>query len=127
MKPVNILLDMCHHFSWTETPRSEVAAGLGGECLIVLENARNIPSVSVPFCVTTSSETCSWFYIFVNPWRCHLSGYGVKLHFQFCFVFFLKNLFFFNVYLFLRQRETEHEWGGSERERDTEYEAGSRL
>lgn len=49
MKPVNILLDKCHHFSWTETPRSEVAAGLGGECLIVLENARNIPSVVYHF------------------------------------------------------------------------------
>ena len=36
--------------------------------------------------------------------------------------------FFFNVYLFLRQRETEHEWGrGRERGRHTESEAGSRL
>ena len=35
-------------------------------------------------------------------------------------------LFFFNVYLFLR--ETEHKWGrGREREGDTESEAGSRL
>ena len=33
----------------------------------------------------------------------------------------------FNVYLFLRQRETEHEWGRAEREGDTESEAGSRL
>ena len=33
-----------------------------------------------------------------------------------------------NVYLFLRQRETQHEWGrGREREGDTESEAGSRL
>ena len=39
--------------------------------------------------------------------------------------FFL--ILFFNVYLFLRQRETEHEQGGSEREGDTESEAGSRL
>ena len=37
-------------------------------------------------------------------------------------------LFFFNVYLFLRQRETEHEWGrGREREGDIESLAGSRL
>ena len=36
--------------------------------------------------------------------------------------------FFFNVYSFLRDRETEHEWGrGREREGDTESEAGSRL
>ena len=34
--------------------------------------------------------------------------------------------FVLNVYLFLRQRETEHEWGRS-REGDTEAEAGSRL
>ena len=40
-------------------------------------------------------------------------------------VFFFK---FFNVYSFLRYRETEHERGrGRERERDTESEAGSRL
>ena len=38
------------------------------------------------------------------------------------------NFFFLNVYLFLRQRETEHDWGrGREREGDTESEAGSRL
>ena len=40
-------------------------------------------------------------------------------------------LYFFNVYLFLRERErereTEREWGGAEREGDTESEAGSRL
>ena len=35
--------------------------------------------------------------------------------------------FFFNVYLFLGQRETEHEQGGAEREGDTESETGSRL
>ena len=36
--------------------------------------------------------------------------------------------FFFNVYLLLRQRETEHEWGRvREREGDTESETGSRL
>ena len=35
---------------------------------------------------------------------------------------------FLNVYLFLRQRETEHEWGRNrERGGDTESEAGSRL
>ena len=35
---------------------------------------------------------------------------------------------FFNVFnLFLRQRETEHEQGGAEREGDTESEAGSSL
>ena len=37
-------------------------------------------------------------------------------------------LFFFSVYLFLRQRETEHEPGrGRERKGDTASEAGSRL
>ena len=35
--------------------------------------------------------------------------------------------FFFNVYLFLGQRETEHERGGAERQGDTESETGSRL
>ena len=30
--------------------------------------------------------------------------------FYFYFIFFIKKIFF-NVYLFLRQRETEHEWG----------------
>ena len=49
---------------------------------------------------------------------------------QFCFsfcpltlIFFLK--IFFNVYLFLREREVNR--GGAEREGDTELEAGSRL
>ena len=32
-----------------------------------------------------------------------------------------------NVYLFLKEKETEHERGGAEREGDTESEAGSRL
>ena len=41
------------------------------------------------------------------------------------FIYLLKKNFF-NVYLFLRQRETEHEQG-SVRERDTESETGSRL
>ena len=51
------------------------------------------------------------------------------LHSQFYIIF----LIFFNVYLFLRdreterQRETESEGGGAEREGDTESEAGSRL
>ena len=41
--------------------------------------------------------------------------------------FFILN-FILNVYLFLRESETEHEWGrGWEREGDTESEAGSRL
>ena len=34
--------------------------------------------------------------------------------------------FFFNIYLFLRQRESMN-GGGAEREGDTEWEAGSRL
>ena len=34
------------------------------------------------------------------------------------FLFLKKN--FFNVYLFLRQRETEHEWGEGQRERETQ-------
>ena len=42
------------------------------------------------------------------------------------FSFFFKS--FFNAYLFLRQRETEHQRGrGREREGGTESEAGSRL
>ena len=36
-------------------------------------------------------------------------------------------VFFFNLYLFLKERETEGEWGGAEREGDTESETGSRL
>ena len=39
----------------------------------------------------------------------------------------IKLFFFFNSYLFLKERETEHEWGRAEREGDTESEAGSRL
>ena len=42
-----------------------------------------------------------------------------------CPFFFL--IFFFNVYLFLGQRETEHEVGKGQRETETESEAGSRL
>ena len=42
------------------------------------------------------------------------------------FYFDLKKIIF-NVYLFLRQRETEHELGRAKREGDTESEAGSRL
>ena len=34
---------------------------------------------------------------------------------------------FFNVYLFLRETETECKWVGAEREGGTESEAGSRL
>ena len=38
------------------------------------------------------------------------------------------NFLFFNVYLFLRVRETGHEWRqGREREGDPESKAGSRL
>ena len=40
--------------------------------------------------------------------------------------FFLKKIFF-NIYSFLRVRETEHEQGRAEREGDTESEARSRL
>ena len=36
-------------------------------------------------------------------------------------------LFFFNVYLFLRETETECKWVGAEREGGTELEAGLRL
>ena len=39
---------------------------------------------------------------------------------------FLK-FFFFNVYLFLGQRETSMNGGGTEREGDTESDTGSRL
>ena len=45
--------------------------------------------------------------------------------FFFLFSFFLN--FFHCFYLFLGQRETEHERGGAEREGDTESETGSRL
>ena len=41
------------------------------------------------------------------------------------FIYFF--LIFFNVYLFLRQRETEQNGAGSEREGDTESETGYRL
>ena len=40
------------------------------------------------------------------------------------YFFFFK---FFNVYLFLRQRETEHEQGEGQKEGHTESETGSRL
>ena len=45
---------------------------------------------------------------------------GLCVHLFFSF-------FFFNVYLFLGHRETEHERGGAEREGDTESETGTRL
>ena len=41
--------------------------------------------------------------------------------------FFTSELFFSNVYLFLRERQTELEWGEGHGEADTEPEAGSRL
>ena len=34
------------------------------------------------------------------------------------FFFFKKKIFFFYIYLFLRDREIEHMWGGAEREGD---------
>ena len=37
------------------------------------------------------------------------------------------NFFIFNVYLLLRETETECEWVGAEREGGTESEAGCRL
>ena len=45
-----------------------------------------------------------------------------------CFtgLFYSFLIFFFNVYLFLRERQSAS-GGGAERERDTESEAGSRL
>ena len=46
-----------------------------------------------------------------------------------CTYSFFSFLIFFNVYLFLRDREQkrESEWGRTERGGDTESEAGSRL
>ena len=44
------------------------------------------------------------------------------------FVTSIDTSIFFNIYLFLREIETEHEWGKDrERRGDTESEAGSRL
>ena len=57
-----------------------------------------------------------------------ISLYNVNLLKETLFLFFLFLKTFFNVfYLFLRQRETEHEGGEGQREGDTESEAGSRL
>ena len=39
----------------------------------------------------------------------------------------LKKIFFYNVYLFLRETETECEWIRAEREGGTESESGCRL
>ena len=53
---------------------------------------------------------------------------GLPLFFsQLCssVVFFFD--FFLHLFVFDRQKETEHKWGGAEREGDTESEAGSRL
>ena len=49
----------------------------------------------------------------------------MKVVFHWCLLYKEKN-FFFNVYLFLGQRQSMN-GGGSEREGDTESEAGSRL
>ena len=54
----------------------------------------------------------------------HLSWYFFKI---ISFFLFKKNIFFQRFYLFLGQRETEHERVGAEREGDTESETGSRL
>ena len=43
------------------------------------------------------------------------------------FYFFLLKKCFFNVYLFLRDRDRAQAGGGTEREGDTESQAGSRL
>ena len=51
----------------------------------------------------------------------------VYFSFFLIFIYLFILIFFFNVYLFLGQRETEHDWGGAEREGDTEYETSSRL
>ena len=39
----------------------------------------------------------------------------------------VNTVFFLNVYLFERERERERDWGGAEREGDTESKAGSRF
>ena len=41
--------------------------------------------------------------------------------------FKVTHFFSFNIYLFLKERETEHKRGGTEREGDTESKAGSRF
>ena len=64
-------------------------------------------------------------YVCMTLYVCMYSGVSLmwpesQTFFLFCF--------FFNVYLFWGQRETEHERGrGREREGDTESETGSRL
>ena len=59
-----------------------------------------------------------------NPWNLYLCLSAAAFPFLLSFFLFL----FFDVYLFLGQRETGHEWGrGREREGDTESETGSRL
>ena len=69
------------------------------------------------------------FFIIVLHKLCvnmHYSGFSKKMEPMGCtgiHKIYLK--FFFNIYLFLRQRETEHEWGEGQREGDTEF--GSRL
>ena len=70
-------------------------------------------------------RTVSYKWESVNAYNKHFflsvalfMSFLVSLHFLF---------FFLNVYLFLRETETECEWVGAEREGDTESEAGFRL
>ena len=50
-----------------------------------------------------------------------------ELDFILRYTLLLLKKIFFDVYLFLRETETEFKWVGAEREGGTESEAGSRL
>ena len=67
--------------------------------------------------------------IYIYMYNCYyfaIELYEFFLYFEYLTPYSV--LCFFNVYLFLGQRETEHERGrGREREGDTESETGSRL
>ena len=52
--------------------------------------------------------------------------YFIYLFMYVCMYVFIY-LFILNVYLFFRERETEHEQGRAERDGDTETKGGSRL
>ena len=88
------------------------------------------PSKKRPWCQTAVLTGTDWcrlplMVVFAPPPPMASSPRRPVKYVYFC-VFLI--YFFINVYLFLRQRETKHEWGrGREREGDTESEAGSRL
>ena len=76
-----------------------------------LYDSRNLSiSSRLPNLVAYNVHNILLLFVFLQYWLWSLLFHSwFYLFGSFLFSFFLN--FFFNVYLFLRQRETEHEWG----------------